>query len=110
MSFLHIGFLLRILLGPFTYAGVVAVHYGSRFTVVSILHMHTFKTGLKTLFIIDFDRMAAVSEKKVMVCMWVFTSICTLAHLAQEAITRNIRGLDHYARWCFNTYLGKVRM
>jgi hypothetical protein len=101
---------LRILLGPFSYAGVVAFHYGTRAWVVSNLHMLTFKTGLNTLFIMDFDRMAAVSEKKVMVCMCVVTSIGTLAHLAGEVITRNIRGLDHYARWCLNTYLGKVAL
>jgi hypothetical protein len=107
---LFIGFLLRILLGPFTYAGVVAFHYGIRVHTVSLLFMLTFKTGLNTLFILDFNRMAAVSEKKVMVWMCLSTSTCTLAHMAQEALTRNIRGQDHYARMCFNTYLGKVVM
>jgi hypothetical protein len=110
MIIMYIGFLLRILLGPFTYEGVVAFHYGMRISVVSTLHMHAYKLGLSTLFILDFDRMVAVSETKVRVCMFVFTSFCTLVHLAQEAVTRNIRGLDHYSRLCFNTYLGKVVM
>ena len=70
--------------------------------------MLTFKTVLKTFFIIDFDRMAAVPEEKVMVWMVVVTSICTLSHLGEEAITRNLLGLDHYARLCLNIYLGKV--
>ena len=70
--------------------------------------MLTFKTVLKTLFIIDFDRMAEVPEEKVMVWMVVVTSVCTLAHLGEEAILRNIRGLDHYSRQCYNIYLGKV--
>jgi hypothetical protein len=107
---LHIGFLLRILFGPFTHAGVVAFHYVTRADTVSLLHMLTFQTGLKTLFILDFNRMAAVSEKKVMIWMCVSTSTITLLHLALEVVTRNIRGLDHYARMCINTYLGKVVM
>ena len=70
--------------------------------------MLTYKTVLNICFLIDFDKMAAVAEKKVMVVMGVFTSVTTLAHLAEEVVTRNMLGLDHYARWCFNIYLGEV--
>jgi hypothetical protein len=105
---LFVGFLVRILLGPFTFAGVVAFHYFTRVTMTSFLTMLTYKTVLNTLFIIDFDKMAAVPEQKVMAWMGVVTSFTTLAHLAEEAVTRNILGLDHFSRWCFNIYLGKV--
>ena len=105
---LFIAFISRICLGPFTNAGVVAFHYGTRVTFVSFITMLTFKTVLNICFLIDFDKMAAVSERKVMVVMGVFTSVTTLAHLAEEVVTRNMLDLDHYARWCFNIYLGEV--
>ena len=108
IGLLFIAFLLRICLGPFTNAGVVAFHYASRVTFVSFITMLTYKTVLNICFLIDFDKMAAVSEKKVMVVMGVFTSVTTLAHLAEEAVTRTLLELDHYARWCFNIYLGEV--
>ena len=99
---------MRIMFGPFTYAGVVAFHYLTRITMVSYLTMITFKIVMKTLFIIDFEKMASVPEQKVMACMGVVTSVLTLIHLGLEALVRNIRGLDHYARWCLNIYFGKV--
>ena len=75
---------------------------------MSIITMLTFKTSLNILFIRHFDRMAAISETKVMAWMCVTTLVSTVAHIIEEAITRNSRGLNHFARWCFNTYLGKV--
>ena len=70
--------------------------------------MLTFNRVLKTLFILDFERMTAVAEKKVMIWMGVVTSIGTLTHLVEEAVTRRIRGLDQFARLCTHVYLGKV--
>ena len=61
-----------------------------------------------SLWNIDFDRMSAVAERKVMIWMGAVTSFCTLTHMLEEAVTRNAKGLDHFARWCFNIYLGKV--
>ena len=75
---------------------------------MSFITMLTYNTVLNICFLIDFDKMAAVAEKKVMVVMGVFTSVTTLAHLAEEAVTRTLLELDHYARWCFNIYLGEV--
>ena len=98
----------RILLGPFTRDGIAAYHYGVRIMTISIINMLTLKTSLNILFIRDFDRMAAISETKVMAWMCVTTLVSTVAHIIEEAITRNSRGLNHFARWCFNTYLGKV--
>ena len=106
---LYLGFLLRIFVGPFPYAVVVAYHYGTRVTSVSFLSMLTFKIVLKTCFIIDFDRMSAIAEKRVMKLMVLSTSIFTIAHIVEEAVLRQSRGLNHFARWCFNIYLGKVR-
>ena len=77
---------------------VVMCHYGTRITLVSFITMLTFKIFLKTLFIIDFDRMAAIPEKNVLVCLAVVTSLCTFAHIAQEMLIRNFLGLDHFAR------------
>ena len=105
---LYIALLLRILFGPFSYNGVVAFHYVTRVLVVSFLTMLSFKTVVNTFFIVDFDRMSAVAEKKVMIWMGAVTAICTLTHVVEEAVTRQAKGLDHFARWCFNIYLGKV--
>ena len=99
---------MRILFGPFTYSGVVAWHYSMRASIASFLTMITFNRVVKILFILDFQRMSAVPEQKVMVCMGVVTSICTLAHLGEEAVTRWIRGLDHFPRMYQTLYLGKV--
>ena len=75
---------------------------------MSFLTMLSFKTVTNTFFIIDFDRMSAVAERMVMIWMGEVTSVCTLTHMLEEAGTRNAKGLDHFARWCFNIYLGKV--
>ena len=107
-TFLYLGILLRILCGPFAYSGVVAYHYGTRVTMVSFITMLTFKTVLKSLFILDFDRMAAIPEQKVMVFMVLVTFLSNLVHIGEEVVIRNIRGLDHFGRFCFNVYLGKV--
>ena len=100
--------LLRILLGPFSYSGVVAFHYWTRVTGTSFLAMITFKTLLRTCFILDFDKMSAISEELVIIVMGMFTSIFTIIFLVWEALLRQHLGLDHFARWCLNTYLGKV--
>ena len=104
----HLGVLLRIVYGPLSYNVVVLFHYGSRITVVSFITMLTFKIFLKTLFIIDFDRMAAIPETNVLFCLTFVTSLCTLAHIGEEMFLRNFLGLDHFARACFNIYLAKV--
>ena len=106
--FLFLGTALRILFGPTSYFGVIAYHYLQRIAMMSFMTMLTFKIVVKTMFILDFDRMAMVSEKKMIMCMTVTTTIFTLAHISAEALLRNHRKLDHYARWCFNVYLGKV--
>ena len=103
-----LGFLFRILLGSFSYSGVVAWHYLSRFFFVSFLAMSTFKTVIRTLFILDFDRMSAIPEERMMIWMYVCTTIPVLSHLGIEAFLRNQQGLDHFGRMCLNVYLGKV--
>ena len=106
--FLYSVFLVRIVFGPFTYVGVTVYHYASRFTTVTFVIMLTFNRVLKTLFILDFNRMAAISEQQVLICMALVTSISSLGLLVQEAVTRRILGLDQYGRECTNVYLGKV--
>ena len=76
--------------------------------MVSFLTMLAFNNIIKTLFIIDFERMAAVPEGSVMVCMGVVTFISNVAHIVHEASVRRTRGLDHFGRTSFNIYLGKV--
>ena len=105
----YLAILMRIMFGPFTYAGVVALHYWTRLTIVCFFSMLTFKTVLKTLFILDFQKMTSISEHTLMMWMWVVTGICTVAHLVQEAVLRHTLGLHHFGRICFNIYLAKVR-
>ena len=104
----HFSNLLRILIGPFPYTGVVAVHYGCAVATLSCITMGTFKTILKTLFLLDFNRMISISEKKVMICFLAVTSTSTLAILMQEITVRQRLGIHHFARRCFNIYLGQV--
>ena len=75
---------------------------------MSMINMLIFKTSLNILFILDFNRMAAISETKVMAWMFVTTLVSTVGHLIEEAVTRNSRGLNHFSRQCVNAYLGKV--
>ena len=105
---LYLAVLARIMLGPFPYAGVVAFHYLERVGMVSFLTMLSFSRVVKTLFILDFQRMSAVPEKGVMTCMGVVTFFCTSAHVVQEALVRRSRGLDHFGRMYFFSYLGQV--
>ena len=105
---LYLSILLRLLVGPFTYAGVVVFHYWTRITIVSFVTMLTFKTVLTTLFIIDFNRMTSIPEKRVLHCMWMVIFFVTLSHLVHEFTLRQTFGYHHFGRMCFNLYLGKV--
>ena len=103
---MYFALLLRIVFGPFPLYGVVAFHYGLRVTNVSFTIMLTFNRIISALFIIDFDRMAAIPERHVMICLGVVTFIFTLAHVVQEVVIRRLRGLDHFARMIIFDYLG----
>ena len=98
----------RIIFGPFTYYGVVTYHYGSRLTFVSFLTMLTFNRVLKALFILDFQRISLIPEHRVMGSLCFVTAICSLIYLLQEAIVREVRGLNHFGRWSLSIYLAKV--
>ena len=76
--------------------------------MVSFLTMLAFNNIIKTLFIIDFERMAAVPEGSVMVCMGVVTFISNVAHIVHEVSVRRTHGLVHFARSYINIFLGKV--
>ena len=105
---LYLSSMMRLLVGPFAYAGVVVVHYWSRITIVSFETMLTFKTILTTLFILDFNRMATIPEKRVIYCMWMVTFFFTMSHLVHEFTLRHTLGYLHFGRMCFYLYLGKV--
>ena len=105
---LYLTILLRLIVGPFTNAGVVFLHYWVRIMLVSFLNMLTFKTILTTLFILDFNRMTLIPEKSVINFMWMITTIFTLANLGLEITLRQTLGYQHFGRLCFNLYLGKV--
>ena len=104
----YLSILLRLLVGPITYAGVVVVHYWIRISIVSFVTMLTFKTVLTTLFIIDFNRMTSIPENRVLHCMWLVTFFCTMIHLVHEFTLRHTFGYHHFGRMCFNLFLGKV--
>ena len=99
---------MRVLFGPIQYYGVVFYHYASRATCVSFITMLTFTRVLMTLFIIDFSRMTALPEKKVLIYMGLVTFIINVAYLLQEAVVRSLRGLEHFSRGSLSFYLGKV--
>ena len=105
---LHLGIVARIVLGPFPIYCVVAYHYAVRVTSVSFLIMLTINRIISILFILDFQKMTAILERNVMICVGVVTSICTMACILQEVIVRNSRGLNHFARLDHFIWLGKV--
>ena len=105
---LYFAFILRIIFGAFTYYGVVTYHYGTRLTFVSFITMITFNRVLKALFILDFQRISLIPEHRVMSSLCFVTVICSLIYLLQEAIVREIRGLNHFGGWSLSIYLGKV--
>ena len=97
-----------MILGPFPGAGVVVFHYLQRVIAVSFLTMLAFNRVAKTMFILDFQRMSAIPEKRVLICLGIITSLCTSAHLVQEANLRTSHGMDHFGRTYYYEYLGKV--
>ena len=103
-----LGMMVRILVGPLPLFGAVTFHYETRINLVSLLTLLTLKIVVKTLFILDFDRMAMIAETKMMMWICGSTTIFTLTHLALEAFLRNHRGLGHYPRWCLSVYISKV--
>ena len=105
---LHLAIVFRIILGPFPIYCVVVYHYAVRFTTVCFLIMLTINRIISVLFILDFQRMMAISEKNVMICVGVVTSICTMACVLQEVVVRNTRGLHHFSRLYISIWLGKV--
>ena len=107
-SSLYVAVLIRILFGPFAYYGVIAYHYANRLFTVSFLTMLTFNIVLKTLFILDFKRISLIPERKIMNYFGSTTVLCSIMYLLQEAVVRYLRGLEHFSRWSFNIYLGKV--
>ena len=100
--------LARIMLGPFPVPGLVAFHYLSRATAVSFLTMLAFNRVLKTLFILDFQRMTAVPDKSVLISMGIVTFLCTSIHIVQEVLARRSLGLDHFPRAHLYVFLSKV--
>ena len=78
---IYAGILNRLLLGPITLAGVVVMHYVSRIAMVSFLTMLTFKTVLKIFFVLDFDRIASMPERNVMMCLWAVNIMLTSAQV-----------------------------
>ena len=104
----YLGILARIMLGPFPVPGLVAFHYLQRATTVSFLTMLAFNRVLKTLFILDFQRMTAVPEKCILISMGMITFLCTSFHIFQEVLARRSLGLDHFPRGDFYDLLSKV--
>ena len=108
ITILLLGIIVRIILGPFPINCVVMYHYCVRATTVSFLIMLTINRIISVLFILDFQRMMAISEKNVMICVGIVTSICTMACILQEVVVRNSRGLHHFSRLYLLIWLGKV--
>ena len=101
---IYVGILSRLLLGPITLSGVVVMHYVSRIAMVSFLTMLTFKTILKTFFVLDFDKMASIPEGNVMLCLWTVNILLTSAQVSAEVYMRHTRGLHHFGSLCLSTH------
>ena len=104
---MHVIFMLRLLYGPLSLPVVVFTHYLMRLWTTITITMITFNRVLKTLFIIDFQRISMVSEEKVMKLFGFITLFSSVLYLLQEAVVRYFRGLNHFGR-SFSIYLGKV--
>ena len=104
----YLAILARIMLGPFPVPGLVAFHYLQRATTVSFLTMLAFNRVLKTLFILDFQRMTAVPEKCILISMGMVTFLFTSLHIVQEVLARWSLALDHFPRGDFYDFLSKV--
>ena len=105
---LYFGLLFRILHGPLPSFAAVAFHYGIRIILVTLLTMLTFKIIVKILFILDFDRMTMIPESTIMCFLCACTTFSIVSHVALEVLLRNLRGLQHYPRWCLVVYISKV--
>ena len=92
---MFVGILSRSLLGPITLDGVVMMHYVSRIAIVSFLTMLTYKTVLKTFFVLDLDKMASVPERNVMMSLWAVKILFTSAQVSAEVFWRHSHGLHH---------------
>ena len=99
--------MLRMLYGPLSLPAVVFAHYLMRLWTTIMMTMITFNRVLKTLFIIDFQRMSLVPEEKVMKLFGFITFLSSVLYLLQEVAVRYLRGLNHFGR-NFAVYLGKV--
>ena len=75
---------------------------------MSFLTMLTFSKVLKTLFILDFQRVAGIEEQTILRYMGLVTFIGTAAHLGEEYLSRSSQGLCHFGKWDVLFYLGKV--
>ena len=105
---MHLVTAVRIVVGPFPIYFVVAYHYAVRVTTVSFLIMLTINRIISILFILDFQKMTAILERNVMICVGVVTSLGTMACLLQEVVVRNTRALNHFSRLDQFIWLGKV--
>ena len=99
--------MLRMLNGPFSLPAVVFSHYLMRLWTTIMMTMITFNRVLKTLFIIDFQRISLIPEEKVMKLFGFTTFLSSVIYLLQEVAVRYLRGLNHFGR-NFAVYLGKV--
>ena len=106
--FLYLIVILRILLGPLSVVVAIFHHYLMRLAAVSFLTMITFNRVLKTLFILDFQRISLVPEQRL-IGLFAFVTIFTSTfYMVQEAVVRDFRGLNHYGSWALSIYIGKV--
>jgi len=100
----------RIVYGALTYHWLVAYHYIQRGGTVSFLFMLASRVVIKLFFILDFERMSAITEKQVIICFSLITIICTGLHLVHEYLLRNQIGLNHFPRMVVYVWLGMVKI
>ena len=83
-----------------------AFHYIFKASAVSNLTNLTFKTIVKTLLLVDFEKMSDIPESFVNLGMFLVNLVSTMLYLVQEYSVREARGLEHYSRLEILKYLG----
>ena len=100
--------IIRIVYGPLVLHWLVTFHYLNKTLEGGFVFMLTFRMVIKLFFILDFDRMSAMPEKRVLICFNLAIVACTGLYLLIEYTSRSLRELNHFPRMTVYVWLGMV--
>ena len=98
----------RIVYGPLVLPWLVTYHYLNKTMEGGFVFMLTFRIVIKLFFILDFDRMSSMPEKRVLTCFNLATFACAGLYLFIEYTIRSLRELHHFPRMTVYIWLGMV--